>query len=509
MAKDQNTSKSVAEEYKGEGNSTSKVPKNAFSLLFDEMLQTYTSPNNEEGEPELSRKEIGERLGISRKLFPKRINWEKPSTSRDTIIAMCMVLKADLPVINKALYLHEMPGLDPDYPRDYGIIQIVHNYGDKPLTLEDINERLELKKIDPLIIPHRGKKDAAKKRLPFRVKGKRFIPQDQYFLDYSVYGDQYNSLCTEYHPSRFHAAVDMWIENITTGDEFVLSAYADGYRYGSNKSNEIDYFITPVEDGYVVFHEKKTDGINGEYKVAYTELTDMVIENLRKYFSCVNDTRNYKDRVSARIIHEELHIFCESFNYSIPEMNEYYLTDYCKGKYITYRSDQSIFMKWYLNPAEYQKYYGEPPKIYKVELDKKGQKANDVRHTERWKRIIQRIQNKQVEMIDNLLNKLAKHEAYIQDLSSIYDTPYAEIEHYGLGTQFGYKEEIIEPDRLIISVDKESIVISVDSQDVEITTDDIKEGFMLGCEDIQEIARLKLKHKNLKKIIPNIQSGLI
>ena len=102
MAKDQNTSKSVAEEYKGEGNSTSKVPKNAFSLLFDEMLQTYTSPNNEEGEPELSRKEIGERLGISRKLFPKRINWEKPSTSRDTIIAMCMVLKADLPVINKA-----------------------------------------------------------------------------------------------------------------------------------------------------------------------------------------------------------------------------------------------------------------------------------------------------------------------------------------------------------------------------------------------------------------------
>ena len=401
-----------------------------------------------------------------------------------------------------------MPGLDPYYPRDYGIIQIVHNYGDQPLSLEDINERLELKRIAPLNIPHRGNKNTAKKELPFKVKGKRIIPQDQYYLDYSVYGDQYNSLCTEYHPSRFHAAADMWIENKTTGDQFIISAYANGYQYGLKKDNGIDYFITPIEEGYEAFDKREPADIKGEYSVAFTELTDMVIEELRRYFSCVNDTKNYRDRVSARIINEELHVFCESFNYSLPEMSEYYLTDLCNGKYITYRSEQSAFMRWFLSSDDYKKYYGDPPKIYKINLDLKPKKTSKECLTEHRKRMIQRIQNKQIEMIDNLLDRLAKHEAYIQDLSSIYDTPYAEIEHYGLGAQFRYKEEIVEPDRLIIGVEKESIVISVDSQDVEITTEDVKEGFMLGCEDIQKIARLKLKHKNLKRIIPNNQSGL-
>ena len=519
MAKDNNTAKRVAEEYIEKDLKSRKASKKAFSDLFDELLQKYISPDNELGEPVLSKKEVGERVGIGQSMFQKIINWEKPTKHRDTVLAICMVLKADEPYINKALYLHEMPGLDPDYTRDWGIKQIIFNYGDKPLTLEDINERLELKKIDPLSIPHRrkknnsniphrGNKNTAKKSLPFKVKGKRIIPLDNEFIDYSVYGDRYNSLCSEYHPSRFRAAAEMWIENSTTGNQYILYAGADGYQYGLKKDNGIRYYITPVVEGYEAFDKKESGDIKGEYSAAFAELTDMVLEELRKYFVCVNDTKNYKERVSARIINEELHVFCESFNYSIPEMNEYYLTDYCKGEYITYRSGQSIFMKWYLNPRDYQKYYGDPPIFYKLNPGQKPGKTSNERHTGQWKRTIQRIQKKQIEVIDDLLSKLINHESYIRDLSSIFDTPYAEIEYYGLEDQFGYKNEVVEPDILNISVDRKSVLIRVDSQDVEITTDDVKEGFILGCENIQEIARIKLKHKDLKTIIPINQSGL-
>lgn len=495
VIQDKKAKESIVQAYNGKTIQKEEIPKNAFSQLFDEMLKAYIDPNNEYGEPVLTKKEIGERLGISQSLFQKRINWEKPSTCRDTVIAICMILKADLPVINEALYLHNMPGLDPDYSRDAGLLEIVYNYSEKPLTLDIINERLRIKNIDPLYIPHRGNKKVNTSRLSYKVLGKKA----RIFEDDLQHREIYNSLCLDYHPSLYRIQAEMWIEDIKDKSQYELSAYTDGYRF--SKNDKIEFMIAPVDKaGYVDIFKRKTCDPNGEYYIAFREMSDMLEMKLRVCLSCLIDTRNYKERISARIMNDELHIFCETFNYSIPELGEYYLTDYFSGEYKMYKSKDSMFMKWYLSPKEYKKYYSTPIKHQPIDLNRKIEN-NSRNYFEKEKlHIEKKLFDKQKKSIEELYRKLINGKIKIRNIECLDDNPYSTITYYGLDEMFEYTEEMTE-DKILLNIGKESIIIPVNNENIKITPDDVCFGFELGCEDIQAIAQLKQKYKNLKNVI--------
>lgn len=494
MAKDRRASESVAETYKEKEYQSKTVSKDAFSQLFDQMLKAYTDQDNEYGEPEITKKEVGERLGIGQSLFQKRINWEKPTTTRDVVIAICMVLKADVPDINEALYLHDMPGLDPDYPRDEGLLEIIYHYGEKPLTIDIINERLQLKNVEPLYIPHRGNKKEEVIQLPYKVLGRKA----EIIEDSLIYGDIFDSLCMEYHPSLYQMRAEMWVEHIESGKQYELYAYTDGYRFGQDK--KIQFEIAPVNsEGYVEIFKRKPCDPKGEYSAAFREMNDLLEKKLRVCLTCLNDTRNYQDRVSARIINDELHVFCEVFNLSIPELHDYYLVDFCSGEYKLYRSKDSMFMKWYLPSNEYKKYYTASTEIYKVDLNRKV-KTNPAHHFEELRLGIEnRLFKKMISRIEELYQKLINGTAKIRNIECIDEIPSSAITYYGLDEMFEYTREMTE-DEILLNIGKESITIPVNEEDIEITVDDVYTGFELGCEDITEIARLKQKHKSLKNI---------
>ena len=492
MAKDRKASESIAETYKERVFQSKTVSKDAFSKLFDELLVEYTDSDFDLGEPELSKKEVGERLGISQGMIQKIINWEKQTKCRDTVIAICMVLKADKYFVNKALYLHEMPGLDEKYPRDKAIIEIIDDYGYDPLTLDIINNRLWMKNVAPLNIPHRGKPQSEIEPLPFSILGKRVRIMD----DKLYFGDINGMLCSEYHPSQYEIRAEMLIEMNKNKRQYELHAYTNGYQYSLGKG--IQFEIAPIdEDGYILI--SKPCKKKGKLSPAFIELSDMIEAKLRECFLCVNDTKNYKERVSARIINDKRHIFCETFNYSIPELHDYYLTDYCSGEYKMYSSKDSMFMKWYLSANEYKKYYASPIKYYQVDLDRKIQRSPTSHYDEKKIGIERNIFKKQVSRIDALYQKLINGTAKIRNIECIDEIPSSAITYYGLDEMFEYTREMTE-DEILLNIGKESITIPVNEEDIEITVDDVYTGFELGCEDITEIARLKQKHKSLKNI---------
>lgn len=494
MIQDKKTTEFIAQEYRENLIQKEEISKNSFSKLFDEMLETYIDSDNEFGEPALTKKEVGERLGISQSLFQKRINWEKPTTNRDTVIAICMILKADLPIVNEALYLHKMPGLDPEYFRDAGLLEIVYNYGEKPLTLDIINDRLKFKNIDPLNIPHRGNKKADAPKLSYKVLGKK----SNVIEDDLLHRDYYDSLCMDYHPSLYRIKTEMWIEDIKDKRQYELYAYTNGYRFGQNK--RIEFKIAPVdESGYTEIFKKKSCNPEGKYCSAFIEMNDILEDKLRTCLSCLNDTRNYKERLSARIINDELHIFCETFNYSIPELREYYLTDYCSGEYKMYISKYSMFMKWYLSSNEFKKYYSTPVKFYLVDLNREIKRTSKLFFEEEKLYFEKRLFENQKKKIEELFQKLVNGEKKIRNLKVFDDNSYSTLTYYGIDEMFEYSEEMIE-DKILINIGKESIIIPVNEDGIEITINDVYLGFELGCEDIQEIARLKQKYKNLKNV---------
>ena len=58
MIQDKKAKESIVQAYNGKTIQKEEIPKNAFSQLFDEMLKAYIDPDNEYGEPVLTKKEI-------------------------------------------------------------------------------------------------------------------------------------------------------------------------------------------------------------------------------------------------------------------------------------------------------------------------------------------------------------------------------------------------------------------------------------------------------------------
>lgn len=95
----------------------------------------------------------------------------------------------------------------------------------------------------------------------------------------------------------------------------------------------------------------------GDFKDFFLELQRNAKKEQRYMDNLLNDTRNYGERIGAGIRDDMIYIYCEKYNYEIPERNEYYLMEYIKGKFSLSVYEKSVFMYKYLSKVQFTRDY--------------------------------------------------------------------------------------------------------------------------------------------------------
>ena len=152
--------------------------------------------------------------------------------------------------------------------------------------------------------------------------------------------------------SRYRCFAEMWLQDITSNTEYYLTAdthhnyYLETYNQ-KNMNNELYKDINATND----------------FKDYFLELESMANHKLKKLYSTLNDTKNYHTRIGAGIYNTHLHVFAETFNYTIPELNEYYFFEYKNNTPLFSVYRKSEFMRSYLQQEKYNTIYGLNPNI--------------------------------------------------------------------------------------------------------------------------------------------------
>ncbi|MGN9173971.1 hypothetical protein ACTM9N_14310 [Lachnospiraceae bacterium HCP1S3_A8] len=456
------------------------IEKTAFAEFIREKRKEY----NEDNGKEISTSELGTMIGIKYEMFRKILNQEKPTKKRDCIIAICVALQLLPGEIDEALGLYQyMPALDKDNPRDGFITsQIIGSPG---LTVSELNQRLIQRGFPGLDI--HDKRDGKKKNssdvtidLPYKViELKVCTPIDS---DY-YYGDQYNSLSTKYSPFNCRCTGDMLLGDPKRKKSIHLIASTDGYM-----ASQI-YKIDDSPKSYKSLEE------TGDFKNYFIELINAVNIEKRRLLSILDDTKNYQCRTSARLIGDSICIFTEEYNYSIPEMNEYYLLTLSNGKYQLKVFDRSAFMHYYLSEEGFLRFYGfdnlSAKETYDSieEIDKLIEKTDkcseEIIKYRMRKRAFIRLQPH----VDELYSSLKAGTEYINNLEYIYDNPADTLRYYHIEHDFEcvYDEECGE---ICNSLEEKSYTLP-DGRKVTITLDDIFTAFKFDFPSIEEICRIK------------------
>lgn len=468
-----------------------KVTKQSFSLFFDRMLKKVKERTGQA----ISKKDIADMLDIDYELFRHYVNKSKVLKKRDCIIAICAMLQADTSDTNDGLYYYDMEELNDYYPRDEMLMDILDEQNQYFLTIDEINKKLSEKFFPELdIIDHRKKKDIIKPEYPFRV----IKTSVECRTDDLIYGDPYDSLDTAYKRlCRIYAF--MWLD--------------DNGRKGYELCAEPDGFLSCTE--YPMrgewYHKYDSPEDSGIFKNCFIELQRRAMAEKKRIAEPLNDTRNYHERISAKVIKNELHVFYETYNYTVPELGEYYLMDYVNGEYTLYVSHKSRFMRYYLSEQEYLDLFGKISDKYDEHYSSIEQIENAIASvsTDRKEIIRLRIRayrNAQ-DKINSLIDKLISGQAHIRNLKEIYDNELDVLSYYKVEEAFqcSYDPEYGEIDGT--GLDKVSFSLPGDMQ-VELSVDDLCAGFTIGLSTIEEVGTFLMTHKTFD-LAESLTMGLV
>lgn len=485
-------------------------------FLIDEREQVYRQPQNfpkqffseffkakickildEKGEVANKRtiateKELmAEKLGIDYESFKKYVNGNKKITKRDCIIAICALIQANSVETDNVLDFFNMLELEPSWDdiesRDGILIRILDTQSDNPYSINEINRELADNHYSILDIIDHKKTSTAPIKYPYPLIKKKVECR----VDELLYGDQYNSLSTEYDINKYHIIARMRLGN-PKDEYYELYTKNDGVFCYKKNTDVLFYSCNNLED-------------TGKFKDCFIELTKMVETEKKRMAKILNDTKNYKCRCSARVIENELHVFYETYNYSIPELCEYYLMDYVNGKYTLFVSKDSMFMRFYLTDQEYVRIYGkslnrnkylENIKQYRsIESMEKKLESDKKYRYHFLKRRISAFKTIKLE-IDSLIEKLTTGKVHILNLEYVFDNPCDIFKYYDVTEEFQcvYDDEYGE---ISNGIDKATFSID-DKQDIELTFENLIDGFELGLGSIDEIGKFLLQHKSLK-----------
>ena len=460
----------------------------SFYDFIKEKRKGEISPS---GKKYLSTRELAARLGIDYEQFRKILNFNKPTKKRDCIIAICAALKLDSDETNEALILYQyMPTLDDSNPRDDLLIEILEEQSKHPFTIAEINNRLVRNGFPELdIIDHRRSLRPAsqKKDAPYKLRKKK----TRTFADELIFGDLYDSLDSEYDLYRYRCIAEMWLDD--EEDECVYHLTA-GTRH--------DYYLKTQGKDFLDIKSFKTTVDSGIFEDYFLELEGMANHELKKLYATLNDTKNYHTRISAGICNDALHVYAETFNYTVPELEEYYLFEYQDGTPLLSVYRKSEFMRCYLSPDEYTSTYGSNSNTLLAQYNsfdelKSGKEAGT---SEPLLKCRSRYFKQLMEQADSLINDIKAKKRFIRHLDYIYDDRDRVCQFFEVEKEFQCALDDEEGYFMSAGVAAADFHFN-DCGTVHITLEDLYKAFELGFTSINQICRVKKKLGSIEKII--------
>lgn len=464
------------------------TPDHNRKFSFSKYLKEIRIHNKKRGE--VTTRELAYLVGLDYEQFRKIINMQKETKKRDCIIAISAVLCLNSAEASDMLIKYNyMPTLDPINPRDDLIIDILENQENLKLNIDEINNRLSINNFPPLdIIDRRKARSNHLDQCRFNIIKKAV----KSFASEPVY-DQHNSLETMYTFEKYLYSASLWLEDNLTRELYKLTTNSDETFF-------VDYVSTNER-----FVQINTIEESGEFADYFVELQSMIRSEQSRIESYLNDTKNYYKRIGAKTRNGKVHIFMETFNYIVPERNEYYLFEYIDGSYRISVSHQSLFMKKYLSEKEYEQHYGKKAskqfEIYNS-LDEIEKLYSTKRVSDDNRYILKSRIDAYKKMkydIDKCLEQLRNRQLYIRDLEHIYEDKDRVCEFYDLTKEFKCTTD--ESGDVMIAGVNSVMITTRDNQTVSLSIFDLYRAFELGFNDVDEICLVKKSQDSVEAIL--------
>ena len=445
---------------------------------------------NSSGRKSISTRELADLLDINYEQFRKILNMNKPTKKRDCIIAICAALRLDSDETNTALNLyHYMPILNTEDQRDDLLIEILEEQFSHPLTIAEINNRLVRNGFPELdIIDHRRslKPASTKKDAPYKLIRKK----TRTFTDELFLGDQYDSLDSAYTLYRYRCIAEMWLDDAKEKKVYHLTA---GTHYG--------YALEIHGKDFFDIKSFKTSDESGIFHDYFLELEGMANHALKKLYATLNDTKNYQTRIGAGICNDALHVYAETFNYIVPELEEYYLFEYQDGTPLFSVYRKSEFMRCYLSPDEYTSTYGPNPNTLLAQYNSLDELkfSKESGTSELLLRCRSRYFKQLMEQANSLIADIKAKKRFIRHLDYIYDDRDRVCQFFGVEEEFQCTLGDEEGYMMSAGIDATDFHFK-DCGTVHITLDDLYKAFELGFTNINQICRVKQKLGSIEKI---------
>lgn len=437
-------------------------------------------------------------LGIGKDVFRGKCNGQRPAT-RDFVIGVCAVLRMCSYDVSEALRNHKVkfPGLDESNDRDDCISKLLNEELPQKYSrptneiIQEINNTLRQRGYRELdIIDHRNNPQPAQKKeapqLHFKITGQKV---QMLTADTALYGDQYDSLETEYSICRCRCLGKMWIEDPKTHKVFLFQCTDDGdlFSYEDASILKVKRFSSIAETGSFIVFFSKLKAITDDYHNALLKRLD--------------DTRNFGERVSANLRAGNIHIYAEKYNYDYPEANEYYVMEYENGRYTLSVYHQSAFMSLHLGEIDYREQFHSKPAIPMYQfrsLEEMDAFAKD-ESKPYWQRQLIPLRKKAfrslLPIVNDLLSKLKDRKVYIRNPEIIRDNvgePAWICRFFGVEKEYECHTGIDDiAGDLLFYGKEEAYFPQQDGSVLTVSIDELKKAFELGFHNIDEICQVK------------------
>lgn len=443
----------------------------------------------------VTEKEISKRVGISESSFHKNYTARRKTrkVNRDFFIAVFAVLSLGTDDINDFFtkYDENIPLISDDddsCKRDRTISEILEGNFDKKNYIDTnyVNEILTTRGLNKLDLNLVEKS---------KNENKFIILDTKITIDNNATYDMYDSIENTYHLNRFHYNGKALIRNKKNNDMFELSYF-----------NENSYSVIPIKKNELIYDRTvryKNIDETGEYKSCFVSLCTSVDGKTKISRSIVNDTKNYKERCAARFYDGYMHYFAETYNFDIPEINEYYLLEYSNDNWKFVTSNKSMFMKHYLNDYDYHMFYGKndfvilSEHINRNEIESAITKSNSINNLLNGVRL--EYWNKLECSIFNLKTSLKNKEIFIRNLDEIYEPNCKDYvcEFYKVDKDFDCVNNGYD-----YIANKAYIMYSPDERKkIKIKIEDVYRAYELGLNSINEIYEIISKYKEIDNIL--------
>ena len=504
-----------------------------FSNFFHQRLREC----REGGKPVRTR-DVAEKLGIEYGFFRKKVGGQKPIKKRDLVIAICMVLRLDPAETNMALRMHSMLELKGNKEIDEDNItredlrdDVLRGFLESSfVSIDEVNVSLAQNGFRLLDLNDSRKPTSKVPHSPPLSIVKKEVFCD---IDYILYFGN-GSLNMQYNPAKYQIAAQMWVEDTNTGERFLLILGRDSVGTIIDKSikdQRADEGHSPdgnglkkaqaLDDGHQLWGHgygcgasdhasdnpiQQYDG-SERFKSCFTELQRMVDSELARLMAIANDSKNYKGRVSAKLINREIYIFYEQFNYTMPEMTEYFWMEYHNGQYMFSVQKVSVFLWKYLGKEAYNKYIGRDPVTIKTsysslaELEQTfgGGNPDFSNYQDKTKlAVLNKAFITAKTSIDRLLEDLRTRKKFIRDIAEECPTPLAPLWFYNALELF---DCTCDEEYTIIPGKQSALYPLEEYGTVNLSVEDVLRGYELGFDSIHEIAEAIATKGDIENIL--------